>query len=289
MFHDGWGQWTARDVVHTAWAVRRDDSILAEASQWRSLLGEPGASSEAGSQFEIIGEHEIIFHTLQPAAELDRAVSANAVMAQMSKAFWDAAGLSGYSAETIGTGPYRFVERKTGEFVLYERVDNHWRKTPGFRELRISTTADAPRRLAALVASEAHVADIPGDLRGEATQYGLAIVRGGAPVAQSTYLLGGLHFSTPSRLDLTAPFTDVRVREAMNRAINRQELIDRFLPGKAEIMHLFGYHHALLPGFNPRWADRFDEIYGYDPLRARELLEEAGYPGGFDFTLYIFP
>ena len=31
VFHDGWGQWTARDVVHTAWAVRRDDSILAEA------------------------------------------------------------------------------------------------------------------------------------------------------------------------------------------------------------------------------------------------------------------
>ena len=288
-FHDGWGEWTARDVVHTAWTVRRDDSKLAEAVLWRSLFGEPGSSSEAGSQFETIGEHEIIIHTVQPAPELDRALSANAVMGQVSKAYWDAAGLNGYGQDTIGTGPYRFVERKSGESVLYERVDAHWRKTPEFRELRISTTADSSRRLASLLAGEAHITELPSDLIGEATEHGLEVVRGGAPALQSTYQWGGLYFATPSRLDTTEPFTDIRVREAMNRAINRRELIDNYLPGKAEITHLFGYHHTLLPGFNSRWAESFDEMYGYDPLRARELLEEAGHAGGFEFTLYTFP
>ncbi len=288
-FHDGWGEWTARDVVHTGWSVRREDSKFAEAGLWRSMLGRGNEPAAVDDQFLIVNEHEIIFLTLQPTAELDGALSANGIYTQQSKAFWDAAGLNGYVDTAVGTGPYKLIKRRSGEHVLYERVDAHWRKTPEFRELEISTTADPARRLALLTAGEAHIADIHQDLREEAIAGGMEISRSAAPTTQAAYQWGGLHFSTPGKLDLTEPFTDIKVREAMNRAVNRREIIDTYLPGKAEVMPLFGYHRTLLPGYNRRWEERFDEMYGYDPQRASELLAEAGYPDGFEFTLYVFP
>ena len=54
-----------------------------------------------------------------------------------------------------------------------------------------------------------------------------------------------------------------------------------------------GYHpkldSALWPGiWNPDWDKRFEELYGYDPTKAKALLEQAGYPQGFEFTLYLY-
>ncbi|MCG8513606.1 MAG: ABC transporter substrate-binding protein [Halanaerobiales bacterium] len=74
------------------------------------------------------------------------------------------------------------------------------------------------------------------------------------------------------------PFTDVRVRKAMNYAINRETLIEIVMNGRATPAK------GVLPpgmfGYNPELTG-----YSYDPERARELLEEAGYPDGFTVTL----
>ena len=148
---------------------------------------------------------------------------------------------------------------------------------------------DTDRRMALITTGEAHIADIPQDRRDEAIGRGMEVSRSAAPTTQSAYQWGGLHFSTPGKLDLTEPFTDARVREAMNRAVKRRQIIDTYLPGKAELMPLFGYHRNLLPGYKHHWEERFDEMYGYNPQLARELLAQAGYPNGFEFTMYLFP
>ena len=54
-----------------------------------------------------------------------------------------------------------------------------------------------------------------------------------------------------------------------------------------------GYHPKLdsdiWPGiWNPDWDKRFEDLYGYDPGKARKLLEEAGYKDGFEFTVYLY-
>jgi len=75
------------------------------------------------------------------------------------------------------------------------------------------------------------------------------------------------------------PWTDRRVRQAMNMAVDRKELRATIFRGKGTPMYVSGFE-ASLEGWNPAWAERFDSLYGYNPTRAKELLKEAGYPPG---------
>jgi len=84
------------------------------------------------------------------------------------------------------------------------------------------------------------------------------------------------------------PFTDVRVRRALNMAVNKQEIVDKFYGGEAALftfpMHpeYLGYHRPL----NEQPAS-VQELFKYDPAKARKLLAEAGYPNGFAFKMQI--
>ena len=54
----------------------------------------------------------------------------------------------------VGTGPFEFVERKVGSHVLYKRVENHWRKTPEYKELEFHWVPEGVARLAAIPAHD---------------------------------------------------------------------------------------------------------------------------------------
>jgi ABC-type transport system substrate-binding protein len=79
----------------------------------------------------------------------------------------------------------------------------------------------------------------------------------------------------------------------MSMAINSQEISDTFLQGRTDPLSVVGYHTQLdgvvWPGvYNSDWDRDFEEQYGYNPTRAQELLAQAGYPNGFEFTQYIY-
>lgn len=86
----------------------------------------------------------------------------------------------------------------------------------------------------------------------------------------------------------TKPFNDVRVRRALNMAVNKQEIVDKFYGGEATLftfpMHpeYVGYHRPL----NEQPAS-VQELFKYDPAKAKKLLAEAGYPNGFAFKMQI--
>ena len=72
-----------------------------------------------------------------------------------------------------------------------------------------------------------------------------------------------------------AKLLDVRVRKALNKAINRDEVQNAFAPqGEKMILNHF---HPQFVGWNPEWAQNFESEYGYDPAAARSLLREAGF------------
>ena len=153
---------------------------------------------------------------------------------------------------------------------------------------------ESATRLATLLTGEVQLSDIERSARAEALDRGMKVIRSTFQGTHVRWFLGGQYYTEPEKLHPDDPFLNKKVRRAMNKAINRQSIVEVFLAGSdVQMKTLHGFHRTLAeaawPGIiNPEWESRYDEMYGYDPKRARELLVEAGNPEGFEFTLYLF-
>ena len=188
----------------------------------------------------------------------------------------------------------KFIERIEGVHVTYEALPEHWRKVPDYKELEFRWVQESATRLATLLTGEVQLSDIERSARAEALDRGMKVIRSTFQGTHVRWFLGGQYYTEPEKLHPDDPFLNKKVRRAMNKAINRQSIVEVFLAGSdVQMKTLHGFHRTLAeaawPGIiNPEWESRYDEMYGYDPKRARELLVEAGNPEGFEFTLYLF-
>lgn len=216
------------------------------------------------------------------------------------------------------TGPYEFRSFSEGEGWLWERVDyDHWRINPDFREIEIKDVREPATRLAIMQAREGHIAAINRALLQDAIDDGLEVLDSSV-TAQTTFaIFGGMYFATGEKgvpTDVSADEqTAIRdsynivaardemmpwnepgengklVRMAMNKALDRDQINDAIFKGAGGRQWVATLVPDFPAGYNPEWESRWDELYGYDPDRARELLAEAGYPEGFSFRIPVFP
>src|SRR5207302_9077550 len=241
----------------------------------------------------IPNNHQVIIHTKVATPELVDSLSANGDLVMESKARWDAGGKKLYEHKVVGTGPFEFVERKAGGHRLSKRVENHWRQTPEYKELEFRWVAEGVTRLASLLAEEVHISDVDRALQKDAVAKGMKISTSTLPAIHHQWQFGGMYFASPDKLDPKVPFVKKEVRQAMSMAINRNAIASSLLGGRVQPLRIMGYHPelstALWPGiWNPEWDKRFEELYGYNPTRAKALLAQAGYPNGFEFTVYLY-
>ena len=159
----------------------------------------------------------------------------------------------------VGTGPYRFVSWSRGENIVLEANPDYWGEQPDVEQVTYRFVGEPGTRLAGLMAGEF---DVVIALQPEFTETvpKYAAVDG---LETSVFVLGADN-------ELTS---DVRIREALNLAIDRQAMVDSLFLGHATIAQ--GHH------VNPRAFGYNDELesYPYDPERARALVEEAGATG----------
>jgi ABC-type transport system substrate-binding protein len=298
-FHEHWGEFTAKDVRHSIFLIMQPESVQTDAGIWRSLMGIGKADSaeevakKVEQQVEIVDDHQVVIRTQFAAPELIDTLSAKTDLAMESKARWDAGGKELYGQKVVGTGPFEFVERKVGSHVLYKRMENHWRKTPEYKELEFRWVPEGVTRLATLLAEEVHISDVDRALQRDAVAKGMKIIPSQLTAIGHEWLFGGLYFATPDKLDPKVPFVDKRVRQALNMAINRHAIANAILGGKVEPMRVSRVHPkedaTLWPGiYNSEWDTHFDGLYGYNPTKAKALLKEAGYGAGFEFTVYLY-
>jgi len=281
-FHNGWGEFTGKDVLHSWQQIAATDSQHGNSPSMRRLV----------TTVEVVNDHEVVFRAPKPAADLFILTSelSQSLLIQ-SKAHRDETGVPNLTTQpNAGTGPYQFLDHTTGSFFRYERTPyTHWRITPDFQELEIRWIAEASTRVAGMLAGEIHLASIPEDNLKQMIDAGMKIVRGNVPglrtfMALRCCIREPATSSTRSTLPAfdapfkypDAPMQDLRVREAINRAIDRNLLNDSFFGGKGEIMVLNNFHPTR-EGWDPRWAERFEELYGFDQQKARALLADAGW------------
>ena len=140
-FHDGFGEFTAKDVKHSLFLLVQPISQASGISAWREVTGVEEGDTEAivtqkvEEMVEIVDDYTVIIHARQVQPEFEFFMSHQRNMPMESKARWDAVGgHEGYGQKIVGTGPFKFAERIEGVHVLHEAVEDHWRVTPDFKE-----------------------------------------------------------------------------------------------------------------------------------------------------------
>ena len=285
-FHNGWGEFSARDVLHSARMLTREDSLLGYANDWRSIDLDASA---------IVSDHELEIQLEGPNPDFLFYIAPSGGGLMMSQAFWDAEGLDGYTDDMIGTGPYRYVDRELGVDVDYEKLPEHWRLNGeggnpaevDWPMVNLRWISEPATRNAGLLAGDIHLTELTRELADSAvSNNGMKVIQSNFPGNQLWGVFQGLYPETPGPGEWSAweqpwmypdfPPTDKRVREALNRAVDKDLLIDTLFSGRVSISPVGGFYPNL-PGWDESWFDRFDELYGYDPERSRELLAEAGY------------
>jgi peptide/nickel transport system substrate-binding protein len=278
-FHNGWGEFTAKDVVHSHAFMLRPDATASFVGIWRLV-----------DEVKVIDDHQVVFRMKRPVSMIPYLTSRCCDLRIVSKAQWDKEGLEGFDKQPAGTGSYRYVDRKLGYSITYERVDNHWRgERPDFKALEIRIVPEATTRLAMLLGGDAHIVDLPRELQQEAIGRGMKLMSSSQPVDWISVYFGGQYYLPgDEKFDPKVPWTNQKVRQALNMAVNRQELLETIFAGKATPAYVSGWL-PISEGWNPEWVTRFDQLYGYNPAKAKELLKEAGYaPGTLPLKIVAF-
>jgi dipeptide transport system substrate-binding protein len=175
--------------------------------------------------------------------------------------------------EPIGTGPYYLLQYQKDAVIRYRAFADYWDGKAKIDDLVFSITPDAAVRWAKLQKGECHVMPYPNpaDLDAMRRTPGVEVLE------QPGLNIGYLAYNTTKK-----PFDDVRVRKALNMAINKKAIIDA--------VYLSTGVAAKNPIPPSMWSYN-DDIADdpFDPAAAKKLLSDAGYPNGFTTDLWAMP
>ena len=160
-----------------------------------------------------------------------------------SKAYWDDVGEEAYIDDPIGNGPFTYVDFAINQGLLVERVENHYRKTPEFHELQFFYVPGEATRSAMLYTNEADIVSIARSLHSQATARGYRIVNSTTPSSYTFMFIGGMYDAARPDgyskivpdfvVDEESPMRIKEVREALNLAIDRNEINEVFFESQA--------------------------------------------------------
>jgi peptide/nickel transport system substrate-binding protein len=177
-------------------------------------------------------------------------------------------GENGFKKAPIGAGPYRVVSFNPGVDLVMEAYEGYWRKVPSVKRLVFKSMPDETTRAAALRSGDVDIVYLLSGPTAQDVQRapGLRLAAAKPP--------GVVFLDLPEQWDPKSPWHDRRVRLAASHALDRQAL------NQAETLGLSRPTGGLIPRVLE--FSRAYEPPAYDLPRAKQLLAEAGYPGGFD-------
>ncbi len=260
-FHNG-EDLTAEDVKFTFDRIIKEKGIE---------YPEPHTAARKGliaplQEVEIVDDYTVRFHFKGPWPPMLQLLVHQQIV---PKDYFEEVGTKGFIEHPIGAGPFKFVEGKLDDQIVMERFEDYYGGAedlppvgPAFLDRVIwKVIPEASTRVAALLAGEVDIIQrVPPHMVPQLLAN---------PNVQVKTCAG----TRPHFMEMNVnmpPFDDVRVRRAMNYAIDVQTIIDKVLMGYGEVLPgpLSPYNKMVDPDLKP---------YGYDPDKALELLAEAGW------------
>jgi peptide/nickel transport system substrate-binding protein len=280
-FHEGFGEMTAEDVKFTVEQNLKPDSQGGSAPFFRMHL----------DRIETPDKHTVVMHFKNRVWEVPSNFTQFVGYQNItSKKYIESVGEDKAALHPIGTGPFRHVEGKQGDYHRFEAVANHWRKTPAFKELVIRRIPDPATRLAGLRSGEIDIGNVFGDYLDQARKAGLRIHETPRAACHWVVLQGQ---TTPDREDYcpTCPWAGDpsdpksqanarKVRLALNLAVNKKTIVSALWKGMGSDTPFMYWYYPFHKGFSNDW-----KVPPYDPERAKKLLAEAGHAGGFEVRM----
>lgn len=267
-FHDG-RPFTARDVV-ASWQRALDPAVKG-GSGWPlyPILGaekfaEGGQQSIEGLQ--VRDDSTLVVRLKEPFAIFTKLLAmpvTSVVPAELP---------ANFDQHPIGTGPWKFVEWKHDDYLLFARNEEYWGGAPKTDSLRARIIAEPSTAVAEFESGNTDIVLVPAaETRAWETDPEREKLLQSTPALVMTYVA----------INTTrGPLRDPRVRQAINHAVNAPQIIDVLLSGAGR--QATGVIPPTLDGANP---DRTP--YAYDVARARQLMQEAGHAGGIDVELWV--
>ncbi len=255
VFHNG-EKFTAQTVKFNYDRILNPDNKLPQRSNHKEI-----------KSVEVVDDHTVRFTTHRPyPIMLERMQNFQMV----PEKYLTDKGKAHIAEHPVGTGPYKFIRWTRGQELVFERNDQYWGPKPALKYAKIRVIPDKATQIAELLAGGVDIVRaLPPDQ--------IEVVNGSG---KASHLIAPILRTAFLQLDSVGrtgkhPVQDVRVRRAMNHAVNIDGYIQYILNGEADRTatvinpKAFGYDASITP-------------YEYDPDKARALLKEAGYPNGFE-------
>jgi len=258
-FHNG-DKLTAEDVKFSYEQYRDEE------------MGSPHHSYYQGiEELELVDEYTLRVHLSSPdVAFLTMARLRGHVM---PKNYIEEVGWEEFERNPVGSGPYKFVYHHSGSYIELERFDDYWHHVAEIPNLEYRFYPEISTAVMALEAKQIDfIAELPAD------EYNSLRNKPDVGLNFGSYEIFQDHRIAFNKRD-DSIFSDVKLRQAVAYAINREELIaltrgDLAVPAVGRVPFFHAAHAPDAPA------------YEYNPERARELLAEAGYPDGFETAIY---
>lgn len=250
-FQDG-SDLTSADVKFSLERITRANSKSAYAGNLRDQL----------AKIEAPDPNTVIVTTKNPSIFLDYDLSPliGNEGAILPKAYIEKNGDAYFQTHPMGSGPYKFVDFKSGDYLKLTAFDGYWKFKTTYKDIEFKIIPEESTRAALLQRKEADIINVGARKANELEKAGFRkLTKNGDPV---TILLDA---------QWLPPFNDKRVREAMNIAVDRKAINDSLFDGAATVTGNYPVNSLDL-GYKSQ------PLYPYDVERAKALLKEAGVP-----------
>ena len=254
---------TLRDGItfHDGSAVTAED-VKYSVERYADIQGAESAFSNI-KDIVIADDKTIVVNLNEPSTEF---------VYELTCAILPQANEANFATNPIGTGPFKFVSFAPGEGLVVEKYDGYWKEGfPYLDGVTFQIVTDAKMAVTYLNAGTIDIYQYLTADQAATVNENFNILEGSVNYVQGMFLNNAV-----------APFNDVRVRQAIYYAVDRDMINEMIFGGKS---HIIGTN--MIPAATKYYNADTETTYTHDIAKAKELLKEAGYENGFEFTITI--